>query len=181
MVESSTSSAAATASSVTDSASSAMSSITSALSGNSKNIIIVLVIVAALAGILYYMITNDMIPGLNKFFSNSQGVTPAPDGIGATDDKVMQLYLFKVDWCPHCKTAKPVFDEVEKELNGRPINGYTVVFKTVDCEGEPDMADKFKIEGFPTIKLVKDGQVIEYDAKPDKEKIKEFLETVTAA
>jgi hypothetical protein len=43
------------------------------------------------------------------------------------------------------------------------------------------MADKFKIEGFPTIKLVKDRQVIEYDAKPDKEKIKEFLETVTAA
>jgi thiol-disulfide isomerase/thioredoxin len=165
--------------SVTESASSTMSSITSAISGNAKTIIIVLVIVAALGGVLYYMITNDMIPGMNKFFSSAQGVTPAPDGIGANDDNVAQLYLFKVDWCPHCKTAKPVFDEVETELNGRLINDkYTVVFKTVDCEGEPDMADKFKIEGFPTIKLVKDGQVIEYDAKPDKEKIKEFLETV---
>jgi thiol-disulfide isomerase/thioredoxin len=165
--------------SVTESASSTMSSVTSAISGNAKTIIIVLVIVAALGGVLYYMITNDMIPGMNKFFSSAQGVTPAPDGIGANDDNVAQLYLFKVDWCPHCKTAKPVFDEVETELNGRLINDkYTVVFKTVDCEGEPDMADKFKIEGFPTIKLVKDGQVIEYDAKPDKEKIKEFLETV---
>ena len=165
--------------SVTESASSTMSSITSAISGNAKTIIIVLVIVAALGGVLYYMITNDMIPGMNKFFSSAQGVTPAPDGIGANDDNVAQLYLFKVDWCPHCKTAKPFFDEVETELNGRLINDkYTVVFKTVDCEGEPDMADKFKIEGFPTIKLVKDGQVIEYDAKPDKEKIKEFLETV---
>jgi thiol-disulfide isomerase/thioredoxin len=165
--------------SVTESASSTMSSITSAISGNAKTIIIVLVIVAALGGLLYYMITNDMIPGMNKFFSSAQGVTPAPDGIGANDDNVAQLYLFKVDWCPHCKTAKPVFDEVETELNGRLINDkYTVVFKTVDCEGEPEMADKFKIEGFPTIKLVKDGQVIEYDAKPDKEKIKEFLETV---
>jgi thiol-disulfide isomerase/thioredoxin len=165
--------------SVTESASSTMSSVTSAISGNAKTIIIVLVIVAALGGLLYYMITNDMIPGMNKFFSTAQGVTPAPDGIGANDDNVAQLYLFKVDWCPHCKTAKPVFDEVETELNGRLINDkYTVVFKTVDCEGEPDMADKFKIEGFPTIKLVKDGQVIEYDAKPDKEKIKEFLETV---
>lgn len=125
------------------------------------------------------MIQTDMIPGLTKFFNNSQGVTPAPDGIGANDDNVAQLYLFKVDWCPHCKTAKPVFDEVETELNGRLINEkYTVVFKTVDCEGEPELADKFKIEGFPTIKLIKDGQVIEYDAKPDKEKIKEFLETV---
>jgi len=119
-----------------------------------------------------------MIPGLKKFFSDSQGVTPAPDGIGATDDKVAQLFLFKVDWCPHCKKATPVFDEVEKELNGLPINGYTVTFKTVDCEAEPDMADKFKIEGYPTVKLVKDGQVIEYDAKPEKDKIMEFLETV---
>jgi thiol-disulfide isomerase/thioredoxin len=166
------------ASTISDTASSTMASVSSALSGNSKNIIIVLVIIASLGGIIYYLIKNDMIPGLNKFFSNSQGITPAPDGIGADNDKVAQLFLFKVDWCPHCKTAKPVFDEAEKELNGRQINGYTVVFKTVDCEGEPELADKFKIEGFPTIKLVKDGNVIEYDAKPDKDKIKEFLETV---
>lgn len=174
MVETSSSSVAA-------SASSAMSSFSSAVSANSKNIIIALVVIAAIAGVLYYIIKSDMVPGLNKFFQQSQGVTAAPDGIGATDDKVAQLFLFKVDWCPHCKKAKPIFDEVEKELNGKPINGYTVKFTTVDCEAEPDMADKFKIEGYPTIKLVKDGQVIEYDAKPDKDKITEFLNTVIVA
>ena len=176
MVESSSSSS--SASSSASSAASVMSSLGSALSANSKNIVIVVVILAAIGGILYYIIKNDMIPGLTKFFSNAQGVTPAPDGIGATDDKVAQLFLFKVDWCPHCKKATPVFEEVEKELNGRPINGYTVTFKTIDCEAEPDMADKFKIEGYPTVKLVKDGQVIEYDAKPEKDKILEFLNTV---
>jgi len=155
-----------------------LSSVTSAISGNSKNIAIVLIVIAAIASIVYYIIKNDMIPGLNKFFSGAHGTTPAPDGIGANDDKVAQLFLFKVDWCPHCKTAKPVFDEVEKEINGRQVNGYTVTFKTVDCEAEPDLADKFKIEGYPTIKLVKDGQVIEYDAKPEKDKIIEFLNTV---
>ena len=174
MVESSSSSSSSSASS----SASAMSSLGSALSANSKNIMIVVVILAAIGGILYYIIKNDMIPGLTKFFSSAQGVTPAPDGIGATDDKVAQLFLFKVDWCPHCKKAMPVFEEVEKELNGRPINGYTVTFKTIDCEAEPDMADKFKIEGYPTVKLVKDGQVIEYDAKPEKDKIMEFLNTV---
>lgn len=167
--------------SVTESASSTMSSINSAISGNAKTIIIVLVIVAALGGLLYYMIKNDMIPGMNKFFSDSQGVTAAPDGIGANDDKVAQLYLFKVDWCPHCKQAKPIFDEAEKNPGKKDYNGYTVVFKTVDCEAEPELADKFKIEGYPTIKLVKDGQVFEYDAKPDTEKIGEFLETMLAS
>ncbi len=158
--------------------SSRMASINSAFSGSSKNLIITVVIFAAIGVLLYFIIKKDMIPGLNKFFQQSNGVTPAPDGIGANDDKVAQLYLFKVDWCPHCKKAKPIFDEVEKDLNGRQINGYTVAFKTVDCEAEPDMADKFKIEGYPTIKLIKDGQVIEYDAKPDKDKIIEFLKTV---
>jgi thiol-disulfide isomerase/thioredoxin len=167
-----------TSSSLSNTASSTMSSITSVITANSKNIVIALVILAAIGGIVYYIIKNDMIPGLNKFFQDSQGVTPAPDGIGATDDKVAQLFLFKVDWCPHCKSAKPIFDEVEKEQKGQPLNGYTVTFTTVDCEAEPDMADKFKIEGYPTIKLVKDGQVIEYDAKPDKEKITEFLKSV---
>lgn len=176
MVESSSSSS--SSSSLSNTASSTMTSISSAISANSKNIMIALVILAAIGGIVYYIIKNDMIPGLNKFFQDSQGVTRAPDGIGATDDKVAQLFLFKVDWCPHCKSAKPIFDEVEKELKGTPINGYTVTFTTVDCEAEPDMADKFKIEGYPTIKLVKDGQVIEYDAKPDKEQINQFLNSV---
>ena len=161
------------------SASSAMSSIGATLSANSKNIVIVLVILAAIGGILYYVIKNDMVPGLNKFFQQSQGKSVTANGEDAgPGDKNAQLYLFKVDWCPHCKKAKPVFDEVEKELNGRPINGYVVSFKTVDCEAEPDMADKFKVEGYPTIKLIKDGEVIEYDAKPDKDKIVEFLQTV---
>ena len=156
-----------------------LSSFSSMVSANSKYILIV-VILALIGAILYYVISSNMLPGLKKFFQQSQGKSVTVDGeddIGA-GDKNAQLYLFKVDWCPHCKKAKPVFDEVEKELNGRAINGYVVSFKTVDCEAEPDMADKFKVEGYPTIKLVKNGEVIEYDAKPDKDRIIEFLQTV---
>ena len=157
-----------------------LSSIGAILSANSKNIVIVLVVLAAISGILYYVISKNMAPGLNKFFQQSQGKSVTLDGqdTAGPGDKSAQLYLFKVDWCPHCKSAKPIFDGVEKELNGRPINGYVVSFKTVDCEAEPDMADKFKVEGYPTIKLIKNGEVIEYDAKPNKDKILEFLDTV---
>ena len=157
-----------------------LSSIGAIFSANSKNIVIVLVVLAAISGILYYVISKNMAPGLNKFFQQSQGKSVTADGqdTGGPGDKSAQLYLFKVDWCPHCKSAKPVFDSVEKELNGRPINGYVVSFKTVDCEAEPDMADKFKVEGYPTIKLVKNGEVIEYDAKPDKDNILVFLKTM---
>ena len=40
------------------------------------------------------------------------------------------------------------------------------------------MMNKFKIEGYPTIKLIKNNEIIEYDAKPKKETIKTFLDTV---
>ena len=40
------------------------------------------------------------------------------------------------------------------------------------------MINSYKIEGYPTIKLLKDGQVIEYDAKPTKETLTQFLNTV---
>ena len=40
------------------------------------------------------------------------------------------------------------------------------------------IADKYDVSGYPTIKLLKDGQVIEYDAKPSKETLNQFLNTV---
>ena len=39
------------------------------------------------------------------------------------------------------------------------------------------MIDKYKIEGYPTIKLIKDDQVIEFDAKPTKDTLTQFLNT----
>jgi hypothetical protein len=38
--------------------------------------------------------------------------------------------------------------------------------------------NKYKIEGYPTIKLLKGDQVIEYDAKPTKSTMEQFLHTV---
>jgi thiol-disulfide isomerase/thioredoxin len=95
-----------------------------------------------------------------------------------TEDKTAILYLFKVDWCPHCKKAEPVFSDLEKQINGQKINDYSITFKVVDCEAEPAMADRFNVTGFPTIKLDKHGEIIEYDAKPDKENLLDFLKKV---
>ena len=105
-------------------------------------------------------------------------VLPTPQG--APSEAI--IILFSVDWCPHCKTAKPEWEQAKQELNGKVINGYTVVFNEVDCTSESAEVEKqieqYKITGYPTIKLLKDGQVIEYDAKPTKATIINFLNTV---
>jgi hypothetical protein len=41
-----------------------------------------------------------------------------------------------------------------------------------------ELLNKYNVEGWPTIKLVKDNQVIDYDAKPTKATMVQFLNTV---
>jgi thiol-disulfide isomerase/thioredoxin len=93
-----------------------------------------------------------------------------------------EMLLFYVDWCPHCKTAKPAWEEVKAEYENKTINGYRVIFTEINCTNETpeveNLMNKYKIEGFPTIKLIKDGQVVEYDAKPTKATLIQFLNTV---
>jgi thiol-disulfide isomerase/thioredoxin len=97
-------------------------------------------------------------------------------------NKTATLMLFYVDWCPHCKTAKPEWENLKSEYDGQMINGYTVTFEEYNCTNETsdisEMLDKYSIEGFPTIKLIKDNQIIEYDAKPTKTTMEQFLNTV---
>jgi thiol-disulfide isomerase/thioredoxin len=96
--------------------------------------------------------------------------------------KQAELILFSVDWCPHCKTAKPIWEELKTEYDNKTINGYTVLFTDINCTNETPEIEKmiatYKIEGYPTIKLLKDGKVIEYDAKPSKSTLTEFLNSV---
>ena len=141
----------------------------------------------AVAG--YWAYVNYISPMLGANSGIKQGSSKVDDddensaGAGATsvkfeDAPVAELYLFKTDWCPHCKRAQPIFESMKKEYETKLVNGTRILFKVVDCEQEPALADKFKIEGYPTIKLVKDDQVIEYDAKPDREHLVQFLNTV---
>jgi thiol-disulfide isomerase/thioredoxin len=98
-------------------------------------------------------------------------------------DKDAELIIFTVDWCPYCKKAMPIWDEFKKEYDGKKIQGYNIIFRTINCTDEndtevTDMLSKYNVEGYPTIKLLKNGEVIAYDAKPELETLQQFLQTV---
>jgi hypothetical protein len=122
----------------------------------------------------YYIIAPKFKP---SYVANNE-VHPSSSNQG----KIAELLLFSADWCPHCKVAKPEWNEAKAEYNGKTINGYTVLFTDVNCTTEsPEVEQKmsqYKVEGFPTIKLLKDGQVIEFDAKPTKKNLDQFINTV---
>jgi thiol-disulfide isomerase/thioredoxin len=117
-------------------------------------------------------------PSLNPTYTANSERKNGEEG----NNNEAELMFFYTDWCPHCKTAKPDWAEVKAEYENKTINGYRIIFTEVNCTTESDevekLMDKYKIEGYPTIKLLKDGQIIEYDAKPSKDTIIQFLNSV---
>ena len=153
-----------------------LSRVMSAGSNMSSNTLILIcgVILFAVIGFIcyYYYVT----PSLNPTYKpNSE---PPTEGSSNT----AELLFFYADWCPHCKAAKPIWNDLKSEYENKTINGYQVIFVEVDCSEETTEVEKlinqYSVEGYPTVKLIKDGQVIEYDAKPSRETLTKFLNTV---
>jgi thiol-disulfide isomerase/thioredoxin len=94
---------------------------------------------------------------------------------GNGNGKRVDVYFFHTSWCPHCKTAEPIWNNLKTE---KPtVKGITINYIEVDCETDAATAEKFSVDGYPTIKLVTGNSVIEYDAKPELETLKRFIET----
>ena len=144
-----------------------LSSITMIIIGS----VILFAIIAII--IYFYYVAPSMKP---KYEPNNE---PAS---GGSHGKTAELLLFYADWCPVCKTAKPIWNDFKTEYENKTVNGYKLIFTEIDCTEETAEVEKlmnqYSVEGYPTIKLLKDGQVIEYDAKPSKETLTKFLNTV---
>ena len=141
-----------------------------------KFVFIIATIIALIMAIVY-VYNKYMTPKLNTDYA------PNKEFINKDADKDAELLIFTVNWCPYCKKAMPIWNKFAEDYNGKSINGYRLNFETVNCTDEKDanvkkMLDKYKIEGYPTIKLLKDGDVISFDAKPERETLEQFLQTV---
>ena len=143
---------------------------------NWKNILLIIV-VFIIFGLIAYFFYKQYSHSTTAYSANRENKSK-----NENEKKQCELMLFSVDWCPHCKTAKPEWDNLKSEYEGKTINGYTIIFTEHNCTNEnaetEALMNKFKIEGYPTIKLIKDNQVIEYDAKPTKDTMSQFLNTV---
>ena len=149
-------------------------------STNQWSKILIALVIAVVGGALIF--------GLYKWAKSSQENASSKSNNGTNDTtegmsgKEAEIILFYVDWCPHCKTAKPEWEQVKAEYDGKTVNGYVITFTEVNCTNETAEVEKmmntYKIEGYPTIKLLKDGTIIEYDAKPTRATLTQFLNTV---
>ena len=104
--------------------------------------------------------------------------------------KTARLYFFNVDWCPHCVKAKPAWQEFCEKNDKKVFGDYRLEcvggVEGTNCTDEDDeemnkLLSEFNVEGYPTVKLVKDGEKIEYGTKISKETLEQFVSSVLKA
>ena len=131
--------------------------------------LVVALVVVLMSFTIYYIRQLNKKPTYVENKEFTQGKT------SGGPDKSVEIYFFYTSWCPHCKTAFPVWNALKNE---KPtVKGIQINYIEVDCEKDAQTAEKYSVEGYPTIKLVSGKQVIEYDAKPDLDTLKHFIET----
>lgn len=99
----------------------------------------------------------------------------------------LTVYLFHVEWCPHCIKALPEWKEFKDEYDGKTVQGFKISCVDMDCtdDSSPEikaLMDKYDISSFPTVKgvLENDGKskVLSFEAKVNKKNLEKFVKTI---
>lgn len=91
----------------------------------------------------------------------------------SANDGKRTIVLYYAPWCGHCKNLKPKWEKVAEKYK----NDGTVTFKKVNCDDNPEEAQKMGIEGYPTIILFSSGKKHVYDGDHTEEGIEGFLQS----
>jgi len=94
----------------------------------------------------------------------------------------VQVYFFYADWCPHCTKAKPEWNTFKSEFDGKEMNGNKIQAIEVDCtETTPQnspLIQKFNVDSFPTIKMMKSDKQIDFDSKVTSSSLSQFVNSM---
>jgi len=141
-------------------------------------LVVILLFLASLYAYNYFYLPDQE----NKKFKNISN-DPAGTSKAFNNGSSVIIRIFTVDWCPYCTKAKPEWNSFKSKYHGKTHKGYSISCVEHDCTKSKDpeikkLVDKFNIKGYPTIKMEKDGQVIDFDAKVTVDGLSQFVENV---
>lgn len=81
---------------------------------------------------------------------------------------------FYAPWCGHCKAMAPDYsklaEQMKTEENGIPI-------AKVDATVEKELAEKFQVQGFPTLKFFLNGEPVDYNGERTQTAIYDWIQS----
>lgn len=114
----------------------------------------------------------------------------------SNDDSELKLIMFHVNWCPHCKTAKPVWDKITQNYNNVTVNNTKLQVISLDCTDENSTSSDFNnntveeilsrftlngnpfaVEGYPTIVMANKSNAIigEFNKATTYKNVEDFI------
>lgn len=67
--------------------------------------------------------------------------------------------------CGHCKRLAPEYEKAAKELSNRTP---PIPLAKVDATAENDLATRFGVSGYPTLKIFRKGKAFDYNGPREK-------------
>jgi thiol-disulfide isomerase/thioredoxin len=145
----------------------------------------------AIIALLFFFVIGFFIwrtysKSLNSNYKNISNNSDGTTGSVESSKGPIDLYIFYATWCPHCKTALPKWKTFSDNINGTIVNGSLVTTHTIDCTNSEDpnvisYLNKYAIKGFPTVKGVIGGKVINFDSRINENTLQQFVEKLSSS
>ena len=122
----------------------------------------------------YFSYTSYIKPLISEHKLNKEFVNK---NINNGED-ILVMYFY-TEWCPYCKRAKPEWNEFKSYVDNKNKSiDYKINLVSINCDESKNIANKYEIDGYPTIKLIYKKKSYDFDAKVTKENLVEFLNSI---
>jgi len=91
------------------------------------------------------------------------------DSLELSEGSQPHLVLFYAPWCGHCRALHPIWHQISDKLSNKNI-----VTAKCDATVHRGAAEKFKVKGFPAIRLIGHDRVLDYHGDRTYEDLSDF-------